>query len=104
MAIDAAPSLLGPDLLITAEALRRSPRLVFLALAGSPRLDTLVRDRAGLLRSTVIVLREATTTVLEPRGEMTGGAFLLLAGGFFPEAAAPGVSPVAFLSGQALQL
>lgn len=104
LGIDASPSLLGPDLLVTAEALRRSPRFVFLALAARSRFDTLVGNGAGLLGGAVIVLGEATTAVLEPGGEVVGWALLLGAGGLFPEAAAPVISPVAFLLTDALQL
>lgn len=104
LGIDAAPSLPGPDLLVTAKAWRRSPSLVFLALATRPRFHTLVGDGAGLLGRAVIVLGEATTPVLEPGGEVATGALLLGAGRFFPEAAAPLVGPVAFLLADALQL
>jgi len=103
LAIDAAPSLLIPDLIVTAEALGRCPILVFLALAGVSSFDALVADRAGLLRRAVIKLGEASAAVFKPGGEVVVRACLLGAGGFFPEASAPFVSPVAFLLREALQ-
>lgn len=104
MSVDAAPSLLGPDLIVAAEVLRNNPGFVFLALACISSPDAHVADRTGLLGGTVVELGEAPAAVLEPGGEVVGRALLLGAGRFSPEAAAPVVSPVAFLLRQALQL
>lgn len=80
LTIDATPSLLIPDLIVTAKALRRSPILVFLAYAGVSFFDALVADRAGLLRGAVIKLGEASAAVFKPAGEVVVRAFLLGAG------------------------